>query len=149
MKDVATWNAQPAETKKRREGYFGVQERTVKGFMSLAIAILELLQHLSSTRTLASKFMSNKLTAFKTVSMLTRFYEQIVGPKFNDLNVDNPQKYNFKPQDLLKRIIAITMGFAHEKIFVHMFAEDMDYAHEYMNKALYVVNKHSLLTKEA
>ena len=63
--------------------------------------------------------------------MLGYFIVQLAGPKHVQLVVEDPQKYNFNPKELLGTIVDIYLNFAHSEVFRKAIAEDgRSYKHE-------------------
>lgn len=62
----------------------------------------------------------------KFVSILNCNLKMIVGPKCNDLYIKNPDDYNFKPKDLLRKIVMIYLKMKDEA-FLTTIVQDRSY----------------------
>lgn len=147
MQNLDEWNSQGSEVKAEREKYYSIQENSAKGFLTLALAVLDLLAKLTNEKQTLKQFMEPVMLT-RVAAMLVHFFDTLAGPKCNNLKVNNPEKYNFSPKDLLMKITKICMNFVSSKNFVEAMANDMDYSHEIMKKVLYFLNRERIVPEE-
>jgi ubiquitin conjugation factor E4 B len=74
-------------------------------------------------------------------AMLLHFFEILCGPKMTNLKVKNPEKYNFNPKDLLRRITKIALAFSAESEVQKDMSADMDYNPSIMHKACQILSR--------
>jgi hypothetical protein len=59
MADTAEWNKQDSEIKRERERYYEIQEGSARGFLTLALSILDLMGKLAHEKEYVPAFMGN------------------------------------------------------------------------------------------
>jgi hypothetical protein len=141
MEDVMEWNKQDDMIKQERESYFRGQENAARGFMTSAIASLELLNLICDDSNVAISFSRTPDTRRRLGAMLLHFFEILCGPKMTNLKVKNPEKYNFNPKDLLRRITKIALAFSAESEVQKDMSADMDYNPSIMHKACQILSR--------
>lgn len=144
MKDTNEWNSQDPEIKKERERYYEIQQNSARGFLSLANSILDLLSKLVKEDIMIKPFLEARMIA-RTEAMLTHFYDALCGPKCSNLKVDNPEKYNFSPKELLKKITLITLCFLKFDQFIQTMANDPDYSPDIMKQASHLLSRYQII----
>jgi ubiquitin conjugation factor E4 B len=77
-------------------------EASAKSMMKMSIGTFRLLallaQHLTHTFT-------SDMFAESMASMITYYIKTLAGPRIQDLKVKDPEKYHFRPKDLLRDIL--------------------------------------------
>ncbi|ELA47051.2 hypothetical protein VCUG_01496 [Vavraia culicis subsp. floridensis] len=68
----------------------------------------------------------------KFVTILNCNLKMIVGPKCNDLHIKNPDDYNFKPKELLRKIVIVYLKMA-DDVYLDAIVQD----HSYFNLSLF------------
>lgn len=84
----------------------------------------------------------------RTEAMLLHFFDALCGPKCTDLKVENGEKYNFVPKQLLGKITLITSNFLVEKVFLEAMVQDADYSPEIMEKAVNILKRHGIVPQD-
>lgn len=79
-------------------------------------------------------------------SLLNYFLVQLVGPKCAELKVRNPEKYNFDPKWLLRKIVAIYLHFSTQEQFAAAVASDgRSYNHDVFLKTTMILQRERLV----
>ncbi len=65
-----------------------------------------------------------------------------------NLKVKNPEKYNFHPRELLRKIVTLTVSFAKEPEFVTALGKDLEYSPQIMQKAYQIISRERLVGEE-
>ncbi len=65
-----------------------------------------------------------------------------------NLKVKNPEKYNFHPRELLRKIVTLTLSFAKEPEFVTALGKDLEYSPQIMQKAFQIISRERLVGEE-
>ncbi|ELQ74461.1 Ubiquitin fusion degradation protein-2, partial [Trachipleistophora hominis] len=68
----------------------------------------------------------------KFVTILNCNLKMIVGPKCNDLHIKNPDEYNFRPKELLRKIIMVYLKMSND-VYLNAIVQD----HSYFNLSLF------------
>lgn len=89
-----------------------------------------------------------RLKPERVASLLNYFLVQLVGPKCAELKVKNPEKYNFDPKWLLRKIVAIYLHFSTQQEFAAAVASDArSYNHDVFIKTLFILTRERLVSE--
>ncbi|PRP84051.1 P-type ATPase [Planoprotostelium fungivorum] len=148
MEDKTEWDSQDDTMKKEREGYYKSQQKTAKGFMSMANSSLDFVIKMAQTPRIKAIFLKpNVLPVFS--GFLNHFFDVLCGPKRSNLKVKEPEKYNFSPKELLRKISTITTTFVSEPSFISCVLSDGDFSPSTLYEARTIVDRQGLLVGEA
>ncbi|KAK4712400.1 hypothetical protein R3W88_006913 [Solanum pinnatisectum] len=117
MSNTAEWEQRPAQERQERTRLFHSQENIIRIDMKLANEDVSLLAFTSEQITVP--FLLPEMVE-RVASMLNYFLLQLVGPQRKSLSLKDPEKYEFRPKELLKQIVKIYVHLARgdkEKIF--------------------------------
>ncbi|KAM3363778.1 putative ubiquitin conjugation factor E4 [Capsicum galapagoense] len=117
MSNTAEWERRPAQERQERTRLFHSQENIIRIDMKLANEDVSLLAFTSEQITVP--FLLPEMVE-RVASMLNYFLLQLVGPQRKSLSLKDPEKYEFRPKELLKQIVKIYVHLARgdkEKIF--------------------------------
>ncbi|XP_026460034.1 probable ubiquitin conjugation factor E4 [Papaver somniferum] len=92
------------------ESYSDV-EHDIRDYIALALDDINMLAFTSEQIT--APFLLPQMVE-RIANMLNYFLVQLVGPKRNSLNIENAEKYRFKPRTLLRKIISIYVHIARD-----------------------------------
>ncbi|KAL6062738.1 Ubiquitin conjugation factor E4 [Balamuthia mandrillaris] len=109
MANQAQWHAQDPVTRREREMHLNRLERQVRTYLLLGNETINMMHYLS--KDIVAPFLVPELVD-RLASMLNYFLEHLAGPKCTNLKVSQPEKYNFKPKQLLGKITDIYTHFA-------------------------------------
>nr|XP_009777949.1 PREDICTED: probable ubiquitin conjugation factor E4 [Nicotiana sylvestris] len=114
MSNTAEWERRPAQERQERTRLFHSQENIIRIDMKLANEDVSLLAFTSEQIT--APFLLPEMVE-RVASMLNYFLLQLVGPQRKSLSLKDPEKYEFRPKELLKQIV---------KIYVHLARGDKE-----------------------
>ncbi|XP_059644288.1 probable ubiquitin conjugation factor E4 [Cornus florida] len=114
MSNTVEWERRPAQERQERTRLFHSQENIIRIDMKLANEDVTMLAFTSEQIT--APFLLPEMVE-RVASMLNYFLLQLVGPQRKSLSLKEPEKYEFRPKQLLKQIV---------NIYVHLARGDTD-----------------------
>ncbi|GMM33434.1 ubiquitin-ubiquitin ligase [Saccharomycopsis crataegensis] len=118
-------------------------ERSAKSFIGLSTKTIELFDLF--TKEVPKAFTKSEIVN-RLAGMLDYNLNQLVGPKYGDLKVQNPEKYQFNPRKLLTDISKIFVNLSKEIDFITAVARDgRSFKKELFIKAHKVLSKYGQL----
>lgn len=124
MSNTVEWEQRPAQERQERTRLFHSQENIIRIDMKLAMEDVSMLAF--STEQITAPFLLPEMVE-RVASMLNYFLLQLVGPQRKSLSLKDPEKYEFRPKQLLKQIVNIYVHLArgdHENIFPAAITKD-------------------------
>lgn len=124
MSNTAEWERRPAQERQERTRLFHSQETIIRIDMKLANEDVSLLAFTSEQIT--APFLLPEMVE-RVANMLNYFLLQLVGPQRKSLTLKDPEKYEFRPKELLKQIVNIYVHLARgdkENIFPTAISKD-------------------------
>lgn len=124
MSNTAEWERRPAQERQERTRLFHSQENIIRIDMKLANEDVSMLAFTSEQITVP--FLLPEMVE-RVASMLNYFLLQLVGPQRKSLTLKDPEKYEFRPKQLLKQIVYIYVHLARgdtENIFPAAISKD-------------------------
>ncbi|KAG0460235.1 hypothetical protein HPP92_023363 [Vanilla planifolia] len=109
MSNSIEWERRPAQEREERMRQFHSRENIVRFDMKLANEDVGMLAFTSEQ--IPSPFLLPEMVE-RVASMLNYFLLQLVGPQRKSLSVKDPEKYEFRPKQLLKQIVEIYVHIA-------------------------------------
>ncbi|KAF5748953.1 ubiquitin conjugation factor E4 [Tripterygium wilfordii] len=109
MSNTAEWERRPAQERQERTRLFHSQENIIRIDMKLANEDVSVLAFTSEQIT--APFLLPEMME-RVASMLNYFLLQLVGPQRKALTLKDPEKYEFRPKQLLKQIVCIYVHLA-------------------------------------
>ncbi|XP_022774537.1 probable ubiquitin conjugation factor E4 [Durio zibethinus] len=109
MSNTAEWERRPAQERQERTRLFHSQENIIRIDMKLANEDVSMLAFTSEQIT--APFLLPEMVE-RVASMLNYFLLQLVGPQRKSLSLKDPEKYEFRPKELLKQIVHIYVHLA-------------------------------------
>ncbi|CAI9109777.1 OLC1v1009673C1 [Oldenlandia corymbosa var. corymbosa] len=109
MSNTAEWEQRPAQERQERTRQFHSQENIIRIDMKLANEDVSMLAFTSEQIT--APFLLPEMVE-RVASMLNYFLLQLVGPQRKSLTLKDPEKYEFRPKQLLKQIVNIYVNLA-------------------------------------
>ncbi|KAG0558710.1 hypothetical protein KC19_10G048000 [Ceratodon purpureus] len=98
------WSRRPAQERQERERHYHQQEHVVRYDMMLANEDVKMILYTSAEIT--APFLLPEMVE-RIAAMLNYFLLQLVGPQRKALKVKDPEKYEFRPRELLAQIVNI------------------------------------------
>lgn len=114
MSNTIEWERRPPQERLERTRLFHSQENIIRIDMKLANEDVSMLSFTSEQIT--APFLLPEMVE-RVASMLNYFLLQLVGPQRKSLTLKDPEKYEFRPKQLLKQIV---------NIYVHLARGDTD-----------------------
>lgn len=109
MSNTAEWERRPAQERQERTRLFHSQENIIRIDMKLANEDVSMLAFTSEQIT--APFLLPEMVE-RVANMLNYFLLQLVGPQRKSLTLKEPEKYEFRPKELLKQIVRIYVHLA-------------------------------------
>ncbi|KAF9663780.1 hypothetical protein SADUNF_Sadunf17G0087600 [Salix dunnii] len=135
MSNITEWEQRPAQERQERTRLFHSQENTIRIDMKLANEDVSMLTFTSEQITVPFLlpemvgyiYTSKPLYVDRVANMLNYFLLQLAGPQRKSLTLKDPEKYEFRPKQLLKQIVHIYVHLARgdtENIFPAAISKD-------------------------
>ncbi|EJU03146.1 hypothetical protein DACRYDRAFT_21436 [Dacryopinax primogenitus] len=124
MEDQAAWAAQPAETRRDRESQLRQLEGSATSYFSLGRSTVDLLKKFTAEAPQA--FMIPEIVD-RLALMLDDNLGKMVGPRMSELRVKDPDRYRFKPRELLSDLLTVYMNLSMGPEFIQAVAKDLGY----------------------
>ncbi|CAN1248441.1 Probable ubiquitin conjugation factor E4 [Linum perenne] len=124
MSNTVEWERRSAQERQERTRLFHSQENIIRIDMKLANEDVSLLAFTSEQ--IIAPFLLPEMVE-RVASMLNYFLLQLVGPQRKSLSLKDPEKYEFRPRQLLKQIVHIYVHLARgdqENIFPTAISKD-------------------------
>ncbi|KAL6287789.1 hypothetical protein ACE6H2_012179 [Prunus campanulata] len=124
MANTVEWERRPAQERQERTRLFHSQENIIRIDMKLANEDVSMLAF--TTEQITAPFLLPEMVE-RVASMLNYFLLQLVGPQRKSLSLKDPEKYEFRPKQLLKQIVYIYVHLAKgdtENIFPAAISKD-------------------------
>ncbi|KAK2655850.1 hypothetical protein Ddye_008902 [Dipteronia dyeriana] len=142
MSNTAEWERRPAQEQQERTRLFHSQENIIQIDMKLANEDVSMLAFTSEQ--IVIPFLLPEMVE-RVASMLNYFLLQLVGPQRKSLTLKDPEKYEFRPKQLLKQIVRIYVHLARgdkENIFpVAISSDGRSYNEQLFSAAADVLRK--------
>ncbi|XP_062106567.1 probable ubiquitin conjugation factor E4 isoform X2 [Humulus lupulus] len=124
MANTVEWERRTEQDRQERTRLFHSQENIIRIDMKLANEDVSMLAYTSEQIT--APFLLPEMVE-RVASMLNYFLLQLVGPQRKSLTLKDPEKYEFRPKQLLKQIVCIYVHLARddsENIFPAAISKD-------------------------
>ncbi|RDB17892.1 Ubiquitin conjugation factor E4 [Hypsizygus marmoreus] len=121
MDDRAAWNLRTQEYRREREGTLRSLERHASGYTTLCRSTVELLKIFTAET--KAPFMMPEIV-HRLAAMLDYNLVALVGPKYQELKVREPEKLKFNPKTLLSDILQVFLNLSDQPEFIKAVAGD-------------------------
>ncbi|CAG8504078.1 13438_t:CDS:10, partial [Ambispora leptoticha] len=139
MKNTVEWESRTQQNRQEREGLLRSLERQATSYMTLGDETVKMLK--SMTEEVVEPFLTPEIVD-RLAAMLDYNLTTLVGPKSTELRVENPDKYRFRPRDLLSDILDIFLNLCERREFIQAVARDgRSYRKELFSKAAAIMLK--------
>jgi ubiquitin conjugation factor E4 B len=139
-----SWANKNLGHRQERQASLRSLEAQATAWVPLASSNVELLEKF--TRETRSAFMVPEIVD-RLAAMLTYNLHVLAGPKCQDLKVKDPEKYMFRPRQLLSNLLQIFLNLSKEPGFVMALAtEGRSYSHSLFDRAAGIARKRGLKT---
>jgi ubiquitin conjugation factor E4 B len=144
MDDKATWDSKSLEYRREREDTLRSLERHASGYTTLSRSTVELLKVFTAET--KAPFMMPEIVG-RLAAMLDYNLHALVGPKYQELKVREPEKLKFNPRALLSDILQVFLNLSDQGDFVKAVADDgRSYSQKLFQKAAQVALLRGLKT---
>jgi ubiquitin conjugation factor E4 B len=142
MDDKETWESQPQEYRREREGTLRSLERHASSYTTLGRSTVELLKVFTAEA--KAPFMMPEIV-HKLAAMLDYNLEALAGPRCQDLIVRDPKKLKFDPKTLLADIFQVYLNLSDQEEFVKAVAADgRSYSKELFERAANLAERRTI-----
>ncbi|THH28275.1 hypothetical protein EUX98_g5915 [Antrodiella citrinella] len=146
MGDTATYAQQSAQHRREREGTLRTLERQATSYVSLGDSTVALLKVFTGET--KAPFMAPEIRD-RLAAMLDYNLDALVGPRCQDLRVQNPEKYKFNPKQLLGDILQVYLNLSDQGEFAQAVAADgRSYRKELFERAAGIARKRVLKSED-
>jgi len=121
MDDQATWNFKSGEYRRERETTLRSLERHASSYITLCRSTVELLKIFTAET--KAPFMMPEIVD-RLAAMLDYNLQALVGPRYQELRVREPEKLKFNPREMLSNILQVFINLSDQPQFVQAVAGD-------------------------
>lgn len=144
--EISSTSTPSADRHAELERQLTSSERMASSYVQLAAQTVNLLRLFTST--VPSAFVCPELVD-RLAAMLDYNLDALVGSKCGDLKVPNPEKYGFKPRELLRSIIEVYLNLEKQEEFPSAVARDgRSFKVEIFDRAREILSKRALMAPE-
>jgi ubiquitin conjugation factor E4 B len=142
MANREAWSALPLQQRREREGLLHSLERQATSYTQLGNSTVDMLKIFTAET--KEPFMMPEIVN-KLAAMLDYNLDALVGPRCNDLRVDNKDKYHFNPRQLLSDVVQVYLNLGDQDAFIRAVAEDgRSYKKELFEHAASICSRNNL-----
>ncbi|KAI0259835.1 ubiquitin elongating factor core-domain-containing protein [Gloeopeniophorella convolvens] len=142
MANQAAWTAQSPQQRREREGTLHGLERQATSYTQLGNSTVDMLKIFTAET--KEPFMMPEIID-RLAAMLDYNLDALVGPRCNDLRVENREKYHFNPRQLLSDVLQVYLNLSDQPDFVRAIAGDgRSYRKELFEQAARISAKNNL-----
>eukprot|EP00873_Tetraselmis_striata_P001321 jgi/Tetstr1/421585/TSEL_012529.t1 len=151
MADAAAWSALPQQERQEREQTLQNSGRMLRDYLMLSGICVRTLCY--STEEITAPFLLPEMVD-RCAGMLNYFLLYLTGPQRKKLKIKDPEKYGFRPKELLTQIIQVYLHLyaadaAADGVFVKaVAADDRSYRPEMFSEAAAVLQDFGLVPQE-
>lgn len=122
MEDQVAWGNRSVEERHRAEQELLEHVRLAKGLCDFSSSCAEMMTFLVD---LTPEPLLIDPLGDRAAAMLNYFLRQLLGPKYVELNVRNPDRFRFKPRELLQQLLGVYLKLGQDARFVDCLAKDL------------------------
>ncbi|WVF71299.1 hypothetical protein IAT40_006102 [Kwoniella sp. CBS 6097] len=142
--NVEAWEALPQNEREDTESQLRQTEGSAPFHTQMGLENIKLIRDLTATT--KEPFVTQEIVD-RLAASLDENLVVLVGPKMAELKVSNPEKYSFKPKDLLAAIAQIYLNLANESDFIRAVANDgRSYSKELFEKFARTLKHRAIMT---
>jgi ubiquitin conjugation factor E4 B len=146
MDDKVAWEARPLVERQEQEKLLRQYEGTVKSDLDLGHESLRLLKLFTSET--KEPFLTPEIVD-RLAAMLDMNLNMLAGPRCQDLKVRDPEKYKFRPKELLSDVLQIYLELGPRAEFQEAVAKDgRSYSVDLFERAEKIARKLAIKTDE-
>lgn len=142
------WGSLSADEKEQKTRIYEDNEKECRGSAGVCLETLNMLNYLTSDSIIRRPFLFEEILP-RFTSTLLNVLQRIVGAKSLEIKVDNMEKYNFKPREMLQEITSVMIHFHDSPDFWKAVSLDSFYLNGTpLRKSISTVQKLGLITQE-
>jgi ubiquitin conjugation factor E4 B len=141
MADSDQWSRQPQELQESRLHQLSEDERQCQSYLTLSTEVMTFLHLL--TQEVQEPFLRPEMMP-RVASMLTFNLKQLTGPRYRDLKVKDPEKYGFKPKELLNAVTDIYLHLDSEQLARAVASDERSYSKEVFDACISLMIKNQI-----
>nr|XP_019046475.1 ubiquitin-conjugation factor E4 B [Kwoniella bestiolae CBS 10118]OCF25405.1 ubiquitin-conjugation factor E4 B [Kwoniella bestiolae CBS 10118] len=138
------WSALPQNEREDQESQLRQAESSAPFHTQMGLENVKLIRDITATT--KEPFVTSEIVD-RLAASLDENLAVLVGPKMSELKVTNPEKYSFKPKDLLAAIAQIYLNLGNESEFIRAVANDgRSYSKELFEKFARLLKHRAIMT---
>ncbi|WWC70131.1 uncharacterized protein I206_104078 [Kwoniella pini CBS 10737] len=142
--DADAWAALPQNERDDQESQLRAAESSAPFHTQMGLENVKLIRDITATT--KEPFVTAEIVD-RLAASLDENLAVLVGPKISELKVANPEKYSFKPKDLLAAIAQIYLNLGNEAEFIRAVANDgRSYSKELFEKFARLLKNRAIMT---
>src|SRR5258708_37758071 len=114
MANQVAWGALPLQQRREREGTLHSLERQATSYTQLGNSTVDMLKIFTAET--KEPFMMPEIVD-RLAAMLDYNLDALVGPRCNNLIVDNKEKYHFNPRQMLSDVVQVYLNLSNRPEF--------------------------------
>nr|ODN80157.1 ubiquitin-conjugation factor E4 B [Cryptococcus depauperatus CBS 7841] len=141
----ALWKATPQAEREDLESQLNQAQSSAPWHTQMGLSNVKLIRDFTATTSepFVAAEIVDRLAASLDESLVT-----LIGPRMSDLKVSNPDKYYFKPKELLAAIAQIYLNLSNESEFIRAVANDgRSYSKELFEKFARTLKNRAIMTE--
>ncbi|WWC89190.1 uncharacterized protein L201_004108 [Kwoniella dendrophila CBS 6074] len=144
MANTEAWSALPQNEQQDQESQMRQAESSAPFHTQMGLENVKLIRDITATT--KEPFVTAEIVD-RLAASLDENLAVLVGPKMSELKVTNPEKYSFKPKDLLAAIAQIYLNLGNEADFIRAVANDgRSYSKELFEKFARLLKNRAIMT---
>ncbi|WVQ67519.1 uncharacterized protein L199_005719 [Kwoniella botswanensis] len=142
--NTEAWAALPQNEREDQESQLRQAESSAPFHTQMGLENVKLIRDITATT--KEPFVTSEIVD-RLAASLDENLAVLVGPKMSELKVTNPEKYSFKPKDLLAAIAQIYLNLGNEPEFIRAVANDgRSYSKELFEKFARLLKHRAIMT---
>nr|XP_018262826.1 ubiquitin-conjugation factor E4 B [Kwoniella dejecticola CBS 10117]OBR84984.1 ubiquitin-conjugation factor E4 B [Kwoniella dejecticola CBS 10117] len=142
--DTDAWAALPQNEREDQESQLRSAESSAPFHTQMGLENVKLIRDITATT--KEPFVASEIVD-RLAASLDENLAVLVGPKMSELKVANPEKYSFKPKDLLAAIAQVYLNLGNEADFIRAVANDgRSYSKELFEKFARLLKNRAIMT---
>jgi Ubiquitin elongating factor core/U-box domain len=123
--DAAAWESLPAQERDQRDRNYELAQRNTRALMQLANATIQLMEAMTNEQNggFVEPFVRPEIVD-RMAQMLDYYINRLVGKQVVELQIQDREKYYFRPRELLRSILTIFHSMSSRTEFLKQVAAD-------------------------
>ena len=148
LQKTAHWATMSEEEHKEKEEKLSEAESHARQSAGLCMDTIHMVNFLTTDEAITRPFLTDEILP-RFTSMLLNMVNNLTGKKSKDLKVDNTEKYDFHPKDMLREVCEIILHVCIYPEFVEAVVKDGYYMNGApLDAAISIVSKHGLVAPQ-